>query len=158
MRAALAALSAGALLLAPPARAADLVVAGPDGAAHAVTDAAMAGLPAAVVTAGDPAHGASHRFEGPLLWAVLAQAGAVGAASHGQVRQYVLLTGQDGYTALLALGEIAPEFGDRPVIVADRMDGQPLGPEHRRVVVPGDKRGGRGVHDLVRVGVVDVPR
>lgn len=39
------------------------------------------------------------------------------------------------------------------VIVALRMDGQPLDPGRLRVAVPGDKRGGRGVRGLARIGV-----
>jgi DMSO/TMAO reductase YedYZ molybdopterin-dependent catalytic subunit len=92
------------------------------------------------------------------LWTVLDRAGVVGAAKvREQVRQAVLVTGTDGYTAILALGEIAPELEGKQVIVAERMDGQPLSPDHLRIVVPGDKRGARGVHDLARI-VVTVPQ
>jgi DMSO/TMAO reductase YedYZ molybdopterin-dependent catalytic subunit len=95
-------------------------------------------------------------FEGPLLWTVLDHTHAVDPAHHrGDVRQIVLLTGQDGYTAVLALGEISPEFENKQIILAEQMDGKPL--DHLRVVVPGDKRGGRGVHDLVRIAVLPAP-
>jgi DMSO/TMAO reductase YedYZ molybdopterin-dependent catalytic subunit len=94
------------------------------------------------------------QFEGPLLWSLLDRAGAVDASKPGgQVRQTVLITGSDGYTAVLALGEISPEFAAKPVILADRMDGHPLGPEHLRLIVPGERRGGRSVRDVVRISV-----
>ncbi len=90
-------------------------------------------------------------FEGPLLWSVLDRAHAVPAKAGEQVRRLVLLGGSDGYTAVLALGEISPEFEGKPVLLALRMDGRPL--EHPRIVVPGDRHGGRSVHDVVRVVV-----
>ena len=134
---------------------AGLVVVGADGTEHVLTPAALDGLPV-VTTVQD---GAGRRFEGPLLWTVLDRTAAVDAPRfHDQVRQIVRLTGGDGYTATLALGEIAPEFENKQVIVAKRLDGQPLAPDHLRVVVPGDKRGGRGVHDLTRITVVVLPR
>ncbi len=100
-------------------------------------------------------HGSRHgRFEGPLLWSVLDHAHAVvpGKAG-GQVRRLVVLTGGDGYAAVLAVGEISPDFEDKPVVLALRMDGAVL--DHPRVVVPGDRHGGRGVHDVVRITVAD---
>ena len=96
-------------------------------------------------------------FEGPLLWTVLDHAGAVDAAKpREQVRQAVRLTGRDGYTAILALGEISPAFENKQVILAERMDGQPLPPGHFRIVVPGDRYGGRSVRDVARI-VVTAP-
>ncbi len=131
-----------------------LVVVHDAGAMQRLTDEQLAALPAVPLTQ-PVGHGAQEaRFEGPLLWAVLGKAGAIDPAHmHDQTRQTVTLTGQDGYVAVLALGEISPEFEGKQVIVAERMDGAPLGAGHLRVVVPGDHRGGRGVHDLVRITV-----
>ena len=136
-----------------------IVVSGP-GREVMLAGAALAALPSVqvAVPAGAAPGARSHSFEGPLLWTVLAQAGAVDPAKHQEdVRGTVMLTGQDGYTAILALGELSPEFENKQVILALRADGQPLEPGHLRVVVPGDKRGGRGVHDLVRIGVTAGP-
>ena len=138
-----------------PAADAGIVVSGPGGDST-LTAEALAALPSVPVSvpAGTAPGARGRTFEGPLLWTVLAYAGAVDPSKHqGNVRGTVVLTGQDGYTAVLALGELSPEFEGKPVIVALRMDGRPLDPGHLRVVVPGDKRGGRGVHDLARIGV-----
>jgi hypothetical protein len=63
------------------------------------------------------------------------------------------VTGADGYAAVIALGEIAPPFADRPIQIADHMNGALL-PDHAlRLVVPGDKRGGRSVPDVARVDI-----
>ena len=98
-------------------------------------------------------HSAS--FEGPLLWTVLQKAGAINPDMHREeVSQTVVITGRDGYRAVLAVGEIAPEFEGKQVILAERMDGKPLDADHLRVVVPLDKRGGRSVRDVMRIEVL----
>jgi len=140
-----------------PAANAGIVVSGP-GREVTLTTAALAALPSVQVPvpAGNALDARGRTFEGPLLWTVLAHAGAVDPSTHqGDVRGTVVLTGQDGYAAVLAMGELSPEFEGKQVILALRVDGQPLEPGHLRVVVPGDKRGGRGVHDLVRIGVAE---
>jgi hypothetical protein len=102
--------------------------------------------------------GKAETFEGPLLWAVLTEAHALTFAKTGdQVRQAVTLTGSDGYTAVLGLGEISPDFEGKQVILADRVDGKPLGLDHLRVIVPGDGKAGRSVRDIVAIAVMPLP-
>lgn len=143
----------------PPAKAgadAGIAVAGRSRPETVVTAREIAALPVVrLALSYETEHGVHQAtFEGPLLWTVLDHAGAVDATKPPeQVRQTVLISGQDGYTAVLALGEIAPAFEGKQVILAERMDGRSLGPEHFRVVVPGDRRGSRGVHDVVRMTV-----
>jgi hypothetical protein len=153
----IALLACFALFGAAPLRAAEpaggaIVVQGPGGPAT-LTAEDIAALPTIHVTT-TGARPAS--FEGPLLWTVLDHTHAIDTAKfHDQVRQTILLTGQDGYTAVIAMGEISPEFENKQVIVAERMDGKTLG--QPRIVVPGDKRGGRGVHEVVRIAVLPAP-
>lgn len=64
-----------------------------------------------------------------------------------------MIVGRDGYRAVQALGEIPPEFEAKQVILAERMNGNPLAPDHFRIVVPLDKRGGRSVRDVARIEV-----
>jgi len=123
--------------------------------------AALDRLPTRQVALSFMAHGGSAHgpdkatFEGPLLWTVLDEAGAIGHAKPGeQGREIVLLTGHDGYTAILGLGEIAPSFEGKSVILADRMDGHPLGAGHFRIVVPGDQRAARSVRDLADIAIL----
>jgi hypothetical protein len=93
-------------------------------------------------------------FEGPLLWSVLKEAGAVDPAGfRDAVSQSVVIVGRDGYHVMLALGEIAPDFEGKGVLLAERMNGQPLGQGHLRIVVPLDRNGGRGVRDVMRIEV-----
>jgi len=48
----------------------------------------------------------------------------------------------------------APAFEGKPVILAERTNGQPLGAGHFRIVVPGDRRGGRSVRDVASIAVM----
>ena len=93
-------------------------------------------------------------WTGPLLWDVLAASGIIESVTPPeQPRLVVRVTGADGYSAVIALAEIAPQFAGRPIQLADHMNGAPL-PDHAlRLVVPGDRRGGRSVRDVIRVDI-----
>jgi len=93
-------------------------------------------------------------WTGPLLWDVLVASGAIESIKPGeQVRLTVRVTGADGYSAVIALAEIAPQFAGRPIQLADHMDGALL-PDHALcLIVPGDRRGGRSVRDVIRIDI-----
>ncbi len=140
----------------PPALCAEpdgLVVGTATGAKVTLTAAELAELPVTRVTFATDHGQRQAAFEGPLLWTVLEHAAALDPKPRVLVRQTVLITGSDGYTAVLALGELSPEFEGKQVILAEREDDKPLGPAHLRVIVPGDTRGGRSVHDVVSLTV-----
>ncbi len=132
----------------------------PGGAAVTLTPAQIDALPMVSVriTFGTDHGELKAAFSGPLLWSVLQAGHALDPAQKKQVvREAVVITGADHYTAILALGEIAPAFEDKTVILAMEMDGKALAPGHFRIVVPGDKRGGRAVHDVVSLAVTLPP-
>jgi hypothetical protein len=115
----------------PPAPA-SIIVAGPSRAPITLSVEDLAHLPTVRVDVAFLAEHGTHSasFEGPLLWTVLQKAGVVDPAMHReQVSQSVVILGRDGYRAVLALGEIAPEFEGKHVILAERMDDQPLDAE-----------------------------
>jgi hypothetical protein len=124
------------------------------GKSIAVSEATIAALAAKTAEiAFETNHGAQHAvFDGPLLWTVLAQSGALaGMTPREQVGHVVIVAGRDGYRAALALGEISPEFEGKSVLLAERMNGTALGAGHWRLIVPGDHRGGRDVRDVVTI-------
>jgi hypothetical protein len=85
---------------------------------------------------------------------VLVDSGAVDPAKPtDQVHLAVRVTGADGYVAVIAVAEIAPQFAGRPIQIADHVNGAPLPGQALRLIVPGDRRGGRSVRDLVRVDI-----
>jgi hypothetical protein len=48
-------------------------------------------------------------------------------------------------------GEIAPDLGGKPALVAYERDGKPL--DDFRIVMPGDKHGARNVRDVAAITV-----
>jgi hypothetical protein len=93
----------------------------------------------------------SDHFTGALLWDVVQKAGitdGADAAAKHHLQHALLVTGRDGYTVAVSIGEIDPAFEGKSVILAD--DDADKGV---RLVVPGDKQGGRNVRDVVRIEI-----
>jgi DMSO/TMAO reductase YedYZ molybdopterin-dependent catalytic subunit len=148
------------LYAAEPAPPAPIIVTSPSHAAVNLTTEDLARLPTAKVEVAFLTEHGERRasFDGPLLWTVLQKAGAVDPARpREQVSRTVVIVGRDGYRAALALAEISPEFEGKQVLLAERMDGKPLGEGHLRIVVPLDKRGGRSVRDVAQIEVTALP-
>jgi hypothetical protein len=91
-------------------------------------------------------------FTGVRLWALIQAAGGLDDASRGAaLRHGIRITATDGWLVVTSTGEIAPDFGDKAAMVAFERDGKPL--EDFRLIMPGDKRDGRYVHDTVTIAV-----
>ena len=78
-------------------------------------------------------------------------------AIHGKdLRDVVLVTGQDGYQVAYSLGEIDPGTAQGQVLVADRADGAPLdahaGPF--QIVVQNDARPARDARMVARIELI----
>jgi DMSO/TMAO reductase YedYZ molybdopterin-dependent catalytic subunit len=73
---------------------------------------------------------------------------------------YVLAEGSDGYRVTFSLAELDSDFEESEVIVADTVNGAPLGGKlgPLRLVVPHDKRPARWVRMLQSIKVVSVPQ
>src|SRR5262249_45610438 len=101
----------------------------------------------------------THTYVGTSLWDTLnASTIQVGTARNDILNRYVLATGSDGYRVVFSLGELNPNFGNQPNLIAysEVIGGvpQPLGSEgFARVTVPGDSRGGRYVSNLINFDV-----
>jgi DMSO/TMAO reductase YedYZ molybdopterin-dependent catalytic subunit len=97
-----------------------------------------------------------HVYAGPPLWTVLNGSGVqVDATKKNDIlNRYLLATGADGYKVVFALGELSPDFGNKPSIVADgEVVANVPGPLNAtdgplRVTAPGDVKGGRYVSML----------
>ena len=140
---------------APAVDASDLRVVARDGTQRIFTVADVAAMPSVMrQVAFQGEHGqTTGNFGGPLLWTLLDRAGAIPSDVRSHVRMIVTTTGSDGYTAVLALGEIDPAFEAKEVMLATEQDGKPVSGTGLRLIVPGDKRGGRSVRDVVRIAV-----
>jgi DMSO/TMAO reductase YedYZ molybdopterin-dependent catalytic subunit len=139
----------------------EFAVAGLVGAPRSFTRDDLGGLPQVTlpVVYGSGSGVESAVFTGPRLLDVLDAAGGpkFPPERNAKLRTYVLATGADGYQAVLAWGELDPDFGAQPVLVAWQRDGQPLGEGQgvARLVVPADKRGGRHVATVTRIELRD---
>jgi DMSO/TMAO reductase YedYZ molybdopterin-dependent catalytic subunit len=73
---------------------------------------------------------------------------------------YILAEGSDGYRVTFSLAELDSEFQASEVIVADTLNGAPLGDKlgPLRLVVPHDKRPARWVRMLRSIKVLRVPQ
>ena len=102
--------------------------------------------------------GIQHHLEaGPLLIDVLAKVGPRfdTKVKQGQLRDFVVITGADGYETVLSYGEIAPTFGNRQALLSLKEDGVVLAAP--RLVIPGDVLGGRDVSQTVHVELASAP-
>lgn len=132
-----------------------VITAGP-GQRGVFTLETLAEYPQTKATIFDHHTNASETYSGVPLMDLLAHLGVPhGKDLHGKaLAQYVLAKGSDGYAAVLALGEIDPEFHPGQVLVADAMDGKPLGATGPfRLIVTEDKRPARSVRNLVSIEV-----
>ena len=94
----------------------------------------------------------SARYKGVLLWEILKANGMIDEGGHhNELRQVFSVTGSDGYRIDFSVGEIAPDFGNKAIMLSTEEDGKALVPP--TLTVPGDKRGARNVHDVVRIEV-----
>ncbi|WP_406456048.1 molybdopterin-dependent oxidoreductase [Streptomyces sp. NBC_00876] len=96
-----------------------------------------------------------HRFEGPLLREVVLDAQPLFDARRRKDRSRFALavSGGDGHRTVLAWAEIDADFGDSPVLLATRLDGEDLDLTGCQLVVPADRCGARYVSAITRVRV-----
>ena len=111
-------------------------------------------LPHVTLTVHNGHTNANEDYSGVPLPVLLAKINApMGDALRGKAMiSYLIATGSDGYSVVLSLAEVDPAFHNSQTIVADTRDGQPLGKNGPfQLIVPGDKRPARWVHNLVSI-------
>ena len=132
-----------------------LVVRGLDGKERTISPADLARLTRHDTTVS--AHRVSGRYSGVARMDVLALGGAPPSDSlRGQaLTTYALVEAADGHRVMFSLAELDGGFTDRVVLLADRVNGQPLpaseGPV--RLIVPGEKRPARWARQVVRISL-----
>jgi len=101
-------------------------------------------------------------YEGVPLASLLKEAGV---PQREQIRgpwmaAYVLAEAADGYRVVFSFAELDSGFLDSDVLVADTMNGAPLGPNEGpfKLVAPHEKRPARWVRMLKSITVVQVPK
>jgi hypothetical protein len=116
--------------------------------------AALAALPQTTVNVGNVAYG------GVSLWTLLSKASII---THPDIkndilRLVVIATAADGYKVAISVGEIDPDFGNQPCLIAIQQNGAdfPKG-GFARLVLPNDVKKGRWVYDLTALKVSESP-
>ena len=133
---------------------ADATLTGPDGLSVTLTPAALSALPAQEIDTVHQGHKGEQRghYKGALLWDVIAAETTLDDDVKAALRHVVLVTARDGHQVAYSIGEIAPRFGDRPILIGYDLDGAPI-PDGLRMVAPGDTRGARYVKDVVTLEI-----
>ena len=102
--------------------------------------------------------GTKVEYQGVPLREILKRAGApMEKDLRGKaLASYVLAKARDAYQVVFTLAEVAPEFANEPILIADKSDGKPLsgtqGP--LRLLCPNDKEGARSVRMIETLEIV----
>jgi hypothetical protein len=100
-------------------------------------------------------------FTGALLWDLFNNSPVNGIVTNPNIKndilhKVVIVTGTDCYQSVFGAGEFDPSFGGSQIMVAYLTGGQSLGDDgFARIVVPGDKAGGRFVSNIANIEVRD---
>lgn len=101
-----------------------------------------------------------HTFTGVLLIDLLNHAGVPAGPDERNplLKYYVVVTANDGYQVVFSGGELDPNFGNVPIMIAWEQDGAPVTGEDGpvRIAAPGDLRGGRYVFGVVSIDLFSV--
>lgn len=112
-----------------------------------LTDAFVATLPLDEIDLSfETGHGVeSGHYRGVRLWTLVEKAGlAPLPGKNADLTRVLLVTGRDGYRVALALAEIEPNYENKAVLLVKDGEGW-------RLLVPGDRHGGRSVRDVAQI-------
>ena len=141
-----------------PAEGAKLKISGAVTTPLDLTVADLKKMPRKTLTVVNPHDKKTEVYEGVALEELLRRAGLPqGENPRGAaMATYVLAEGADGYRVVFSLAELDSGILDSEVIVADTMDGAPLGTNQGpfRIVAPHEKRPARWVRMLKTLTVV----
>ena len=107
----------------------------------------------------NPHENKEETYEGVAVQELLSRAGVPqNRKLRGPAMAAYVLAGSDGYVVLYSLAELDSDFQDSEVIVADTMNGLPLGEKQGpfKMIAPHDKRPARWIRMLKSLTVVTV--
>jgi len=140
------------------AQSAELRISGDVATPLTLTAADLKRMPRKTLSVMNPHEKKNETYEGVLLQDILAKAGTPqGENLRGKAMgTYVVAEADDGYRVVFSLAELEPGIGNAEVLVADTMDGEPLGAKlgPLRLVAPHDKRPARWVRMLKSITIV----
>lgn len=102
--------------------------------------------------------GKDHTYSGVTIFSLLYKAGVtLGKHLRGEnLTKYVLVEASDGYQVIFALAELDPEFTERAIILADRMDNiaLPAADGPFRIIVQEEKKPARCIKQVTSIRIV----
>lgn len=143
---------------APSGTASSLTIGGDVATPLTISVADLEKMPQTTLTVVNPHNHKPEKYQGVPLDTLLQHCGVPhGEAIRGKwMTAYLVVTAADGYRVVYSLAELDPGFLDSNVLVADQMNGAPLGPREGplKLVAPRDKRPARWVRMLKSITVV----
>jgi hypothetical protein len=106
----------------------------------------------------------SESFTGVLMWDLLNNSPVNGIVTNPNIKndilhKVIIVSGSDCYQSVFGAGEIDPFFGGSQIMVAYETGGKSLGDDgFARIVVPGDKAGGRFVSNIAKIEIRDADK
>lgn len=97
------------------------------------------------------------RYTGVLLWTLLQRAviKVTPGSRNDVMRHTIVVTSSDGYSTVLSVAEIDPEFAGERALIAYAKDGKLLTDKRgfARLIVPGDKMAARAISGVATITV-----
>lgn len=114
----------------------------------------LAQLPHETIQATNENGRSQETYSGVPLMALLVELGVPQKPKGKDFRLYVLAEGRDGKKVVYSLGEVSPDLHDRPVLLADSVDGKPLANDGPiELVISGERSPARWVRGVVSIKV-----
>ena len=114
----------------------------------------LAPLPHETIQATDERTQAKETYAGVPLMALLVELGVPQKLKGKDFRLYVVAEGRDGYKVVYSLAEISPDVHDGTVLLADSVDGKPLGDSGPiALICSGERRPVRWIRGVVSIKV-----
>lgn len=128
----------------------EAVFTGPDGLSVALTVETLASLgPQKVESTYTSSKGeVSESYTGVLLWDLVAANTGIDKDVKPALGKTILVTAEDGHQVAFSVGELAPDFGNQPIMIGHIAGGTAL-QNGWRIIAPNDARGARHVKDVV---------
>jgi hypothetical protein len=118
------------------------------------TAAKLAALPHQTLTVFNEHAKVNQTYSGVELIELLKPLGVPEKPRGKEFRLYLVAEGSDGYQVVYSLGEVTPDVHDATVMVADMLDGKPIGAGGPlQLVATREKRPARWVRNLVAIRV-----
>lgn len=115
----------------------------------------LAALPHTTITVFNEHAKANETYSGVPLIALLTPLGVPDKPHGKDFRLYLVAEGSAGYQVVYSVAEATPEVHDATILIADSMDGKPIGDSGPfQLVATGEKHPARWVRNLVAIRVM----